>query len=290
MKKISGGILAGGLCSVLSGLLGGVGQSTFSSNVGLSMATGATSRAIAWPAGLICIALAFIPRLAAVFSVMPQPVMGAVVVYVSCFMILGGIQVMMSRMFDTRRIFVTGLALIFGLSVAIVPRIYAGVPSWIRPLFSSPLALGTVMVVVLNLLFQLGTWKRKAFEIDPNAVDGENESRRIMEAQGATWGMRPEVAIRSAECLHELMIYLNQIGVHLPVNVEARFDEFNLDLEIQYAGAAIRFPDEPPTLDAIASKAEAMPLLSAYLVRGYADAASVSSQAERSRVHLHFDH
>jgi xanthine permease XanP len=90
MKEVSGGILAGGICSALSGLLGGVGQSTFSSNVGLSMATGATSRVIAWPAGLICIALAFFPRLAAIFSIMPDPVMGAVVVYVACFMILGG--------------------------------------------------------------------------------------------------------------------------------------------------------------------------------------------------------
>ena len=61
MRDISGGILAGGICSVLSGLLGGLGQSTFSSNVGLSLATGATSRIIAWPAGLICIALRLFP-------------------------------------------------------------------------------------------------------------------------------------------------------------------------------------------------------------------------------------
>jgi NCS2 family nucleobase:cation symporter-2 len=291
MKEISGGILAGGICSVLSGLLGGVGQSTFSSNVGLSMATGATSRAIAWPAGLICIALAFFPRMAAVFSIMPAPVMGAVIVYVACFMILGGIQVMMSRMLDARRIFVTGLALIFGLSVAIVPGIYAGVPAWIRPLFDSPLALGTVLVVVLNLLLRLGTSKRKVFEIDPTATGrGEDEVRRIMEAQGATWGMRPEVAVRAAECLHELMIYLGQIGILSPVRIETQFDEFNLDFDIHYAGPPIRFPDEPPTMEAIASEVEAMPLLSAYILRGSTDGVSISSQPQRSTVHLHFDH
>ncbi len=47
MKSVAGGILAGSLGTTLSGLIGGVGQSTFSSNVGLSMATGGTSRAIA---------------------------------------------------------------------------------------------------------------------------------------------------------------------------------------------------------------------------------------------------
>jgi NCS2 family nucleobase:cation symporter-2 len=290
MKEISGGILAGGLCSVLSGVLGGVGQSTFSSNVGLSMATGATSRAIAWPAGLICIALAFFPRLAAFFSIMPEPVMGAVVVYVACFMILGGIQVMTSRLLDTRRIFVTGLALIFGLSIAIVPGIYAGIPAWSRPLFSSPLALGTVLVVVLNLLLRLGTSKHRSFEIDPTAPGQDDDLRRTIEGQGATWAMRPEVAARAAECLHELMICLKQIGVGSPVRIDSQFDEFNLDYDIHYAGPPIRFPDEPPSLEAIASETDAVPLLSAYILRGSADSITVNSQTQRSSIHLHFDH
>src|SRR6202012_4792536 len=149
----------------LPGQVGGLGHSTFSSNVVFSLATGATSRIIAWPAGLICIALAFFPRLAAIFSIMPSPVMGAVIVYVACFMILGGIQVMLSRMLRARRIFVPGLALIFGLSVAMVPGLYAGLPASISPLFSSPLALCTVLVVVLNLLLRLGTSRHKVFEI-----------------------------------------------------------------------------------------------------------------------------
>ena len=53
MKPVSGGLLAGGLCRTISGALGGVGQSTYSSDVGLSLTTAATSRVIAWPAGLI---------------------------------------------------------------------------------------------------------------------------------------------------------------------------------------------------------------------------------------------
>jgi xanthine permease XanP len=291
MNEVSGGILAGGICSAVSGLLGGVGQSTFSSNVGLSMATGATSRVIAWPAGLICIALAFFPRLAAIFSIMPAPVMGAVVVYVACFMILGGLQVMMSRMLDARRIFVIGIALVFGLSVETVPGMYAAVPGWIRPLFSSSLALGTVLVVVLNLLFQLGTSKHKTFEIDPaGALGGDNDVRRIMEALGATWGMRPEVATRAANCLHELMIYFGHVGVRTPMHIEAQFDEFDLDFNIEYAGPAIHFPDQPPKVESIVSEADAMPLLCAYIVRGYADGVSVTSQAQQSRIHLHFEH
>jgi hypothetical protein len=144
---------------------------------------------------------------------------------------------------------------------------------------------------VLNLLFQLGTSKRKTFEIDPAvAVGGDNDVRRIMEALGATWGMRPEVATRAANCLHELMIYFGHIGVRLPVHIEAQFDEFDLNFDIEYAGPAIHFPDQPPMVEAIASETEAMPLLCAYVIRGYADGVSVTSQAQQSRIHLHFEH
>jgi NCS2 family nucleobase:cation symporter-2 len=205
-------------------------------------------------------------------------------------MILGGLQVMMSRMLDTRRIFVIGIAVIFGLSVEMVPGLYSSVPAWIKPLFSSSLSLGTVLVVGLNLLFQLGTSKRKVFDIDPVASLGDSDVRRMMEELGATWGMRPEVAMRAANCLHELMIYFGHLGVHGPVHITAQFDEFNLDFNVEYAGPAIDFPLQPPRVEEIATEeAGAMPLLCAYVVRGYADGVKVSSDAGKSRIHLHFD-
>ena len=85
------------------------------------------------------ILLAFLPKLAALFAVMPDPVMGAILVYVACYMILAGIQVITSRMLDARRIFVVGIPLIFGLSVDMVPGLYRGVPHHFQPLVASSL-------------------------------------------------------------------------------------------------------------------------------------------------------
>ena len=67
MKNIGGGILSDGLSAIVSGLVGAMGHSTSSSNVGLSIGTGATSRRIAFAAGGILIILALFPKLAAVF-------------------------------------------------------------------------------------------------------------------------------------------------------------------------------------------------------------------------------
>jgi hypothetical protein len=86
------------------------------------------------------------------------------------------------------------------------------------------------------------------------------------------------------------MIYFGHVGVGSPVRIEGRFDEFDLDFDIEYAGPAICFPDKPPMAEAIASDAGAMPLLCAYIIRGYADSVSASSQGGKSRIHLHFEH
>ena len=91
-----------------------------------------------------------------------QLVMGAILIYVACYMILAGIQVITSRMLDARRTFVVGIALIFGLSVDMVPGLYRDVPNLVQPLFSSSLAISTVLVVVLNLIFRIGVTKRQA--------------------------------------------------------------------------------------------------------------------------------
>ena len=49
-----------------------------------------------------------------------------------------------------------GAALVFGLSLDIVPDLYAHVPPWMRRLFDSSLTLATVVAVTLNQLLRWG--------------------------------------------------------------------------------------------------------------------------------------
>ena len=116
MKSIGKGILADALGDIFSGVIGGLGQTTSSSNIGLSLAAGATSRRIAYAAGGLLCLLAFFPKLAEVFVLMPRPVMGAILVFVTSFMILAGIQIITTRMLDARKIFAIGTSFIFGIS------------------------------------------------------------------------------------------------------------------------------------------------------------------------------
>ncbi len=87
---------------------------------------------------------------------MPAPVMGAILVYVSSFMIVSGIQIILGSGMDTRKTFVIGIPLIFGLSLDINPALFADIPPLLRPLFESALTLSTVMAVLLHQLLRFG--------------------------------------------------------------------------------------------------------------------------------------
>ena len=163
--RIGDGLMADAIAVTASGVFGGVASDTSASNVALSNATGATSRWIGFAAGGLFILLGFSPKLSAVLSIMPTPVMGAIIVFVASFMIISGLQIILSSKPDTRKTFVIGIPLIFGLSLQALPELYAQVVPWLRPLFGSALTLTTVLAVVLNVLLGVGGPKAQAASV-----------------------------------------------------------------------------------------------------------------------------
>lgn len=289
MESVSGGVMANSLGTIFSGLLGGVAQNNASSCLGLELATGVTSRAIALPAGLIIIALAFLPGLAATFSVMPVPVMGALLVYSTCFLMLGGLQVMTARMLDARRIFAVGIALVFGLSVEIAPELYRNVPESIRPVFASSTALATVIAVALNLLFRIGVAKQSTLQLT-QGKDNLDVISRFMDEHGAAWGMRREVVSRAIDAIYEFVTNAGNLNLRSPVMwVVAQFDEFRLDVEIEYDGDPVELKDTLPTVEELAN-GFGVAMLSHYIIRESADRVLVKKRNGHSVLCLHFEH
>ncbi|MCK4677682.1 MAG: purine/pyrimidine permease [Bacteroidales bacterium] len=161
LKNVGKGMFADGISVFLGGFLGGVAVDTSASNVGLSSATSATSRRIAWYAGGIFILLGFLPKLSVIFSIMPDPVMGAIVIFVTCFMFISGLQILFSSKMDLRKTFIIGISFVFGVSAMILPDLYSTVPGWIQPIFTSALTLSTILAVLLNQVFNLGKAKEE---------------------------------------------------------------------------------------------------------------------------------
>jgi len=289
MESVSGGVMANSLGTIFSGLIGGFAQNNASSCLGVELATGVTSRAIALPAGLILIGLAFVPGLAATFSIMPTPIMGALLIYSTCFLMLGGLQVMTARMLDARRIFAVGIALVFGLSVEIAPELYRGVPELISPVFASSTALATVIAVVLSLVFRIGLSKQGVIELNAQK-NNLDEISRFMDEHAAAWGMRREVVSRATDAVYEFVTNSGNLNLRSPgVSVSAQFDEFRLDVEIEYDGDAIELTNKLPTPEELAN-GSGISSLSHFIIRESADQVRVKKRNGQSILYLHFEH
>ena len=289
MKSVSGGIFANGIGIASSGLFGGAAQNTVSSCIGLSSASGITSRSIATPVGLGVILLAFFPKIAALFVAMPTPAMGAMLIYSACYIVLGGFQLLTSRMLDSRRIFAVGIALIFGLSVEISPDMYRFVPALIQPVFSSSAALATVLVTLLSLMFRIGIGKRREFKLSAGEVSVDT-LRGILEEQGAAWGMRQEVLTRAEQAIYETTTIIGLLNPNAPpVDVAMEFDELNLEIEMDYEGPAFQLATRPPAIDEIGST-ESVIAMASYLIRQNVDRLRVTPEGNSTRVQFHFEH
>lgn len=290
MDNISKGILADALGCLSAGILGGLGQSTSSSNIGLSIATGATSRAIAYAMGAILFVMAFCPLLGAVFAIMPKPVMGATLIFALSFMIMAGVQIIMSRMIDARKTFVVGISMIFGLSVDIIPGAFSDLPHSIQPIFSSSLSLAAISAVILNLLFRIGIAEKASLELTPG-VDFSDRIFQFMEQQGGAWGARREVIYKAMAAMNEFMEAATVFNLtKSPITMEARFDEYNLDVTIQYRGILLDVPRMKPGEEELLTDPEAQAKLAGFLMRHYVDKLHSSSAGDNHRIQMHFDH
>ncbi|HPG29220.1 MAG TPA: solute carrier family 23 protein [bacterium] len=290
MKSVSGGILADGLGGIIPGIIGGFGQSTSSTNIGLSLGTAATSRRIAFAQGSILILLAFFSQFAQLFLIMPQPVMGATLIFSISFMIVSGLQIITSRMLDSRKIFIVGVSIIFGLSVDAVPEIYQSIHSWIRPIFSSSLSLAAVSALILNILFRFGISKNKSISI----LSGEDNSEKLsnfMEEQGKHWGARSDVIKNVSAALQEFADASDLIELtQNEINISVSYDEFNIAAAISYKGPKFEAPEKKPNKEELKKDLNASLKLSGYFIKNYADKIWFSENNGYTILNLHFEH
>jgi xanthine permease XanP len=110
MASIRRGVAADGLSTIAAGLSGAVGQNPATSGVAIASATGATSRFIAIGIAAWFVLMACLPGLAAIFMIMPDPVLGGALSFAASYMLTSGIQIIASRALDARRTAIVGFA------------------------------------------------------------------------------------------------------------------------------------------------------------------------------------
>lgn len=289
MTSIRNGVLADGLSTMFSALLGSVGGNTYSASVGLSNATGVTSRRIALWTGVIFIALSFFPIAAGAVVSVPRPVVGAALLFNCCFILVSGIQIVTSRLLDARKTFIVGVALVLSVSRDVFPVFYRGLPHIFQSFVESGFVLGVFAALLLNAIFRIGARSTVAVTLGGGAE--ADRAISFLEQQGARWGARRDVMARAtfatAQAIESITEHCNVQG---PITFAASFDEFNLDIRMSYRGELLALEDRRPTEDEIRDAADGIRRLAGYLLQRNADRVRSSSNEGKCVLAFHFQH
>lgn len=250
MKMVARGVRANGLGDSIASLLGAFPTLVSSANIALAHATRSTSRYIGLAVAALMALAAFMPQATAVLTLLPTPVLGAIELYAAAYLLVSGMELIISRALDSRAVFTVGLSLAAGIAVMLMPGLALNAPVALQGLVASGFVVSGVMAVLLNLVFRLGTSQRARQPLE----DGPAATRAItdfVERQGAAWGARREIVQRAALAALEGTEAIHRAAGRL-TGISGSFDEFNLDVALLHTGAPLAMAADAPAQDAAA--------------------------------------
>lgn len=154
-EELSGGIIANSITSVIGGILNTFPTATYSQNSGIVALTKISSKYVIGLGAVVLLVSGFCPKIGALLSTIPQPVVGGGTLVVISMIATSGINlVTMDGPLSGRSMVIVGVALAFGIGIKSVPASVALFPEWFKMFIGeSSIATATIIAFVLNLIF-----------------------------------------------------------------------------------------------------------------------------------------
>ncbi|CAM3593182.1 nucleobase:cation symporter-2 family protein [Deinococcus frigens] len=155
-NTVAKGLRADGLSTALGGIFNAFPFTAFAQNVGLVRFTGIKSRFVVAVAGVILMLLGFIPKLSALVSSIPLPVLGGAGLVLFGTVAAAGVQTLSKvNMNDTRNLIIVAVSVALGVIPSTVPTVYQQLPEQARLFLDSGITSAAVAAILLNILFNI---------------------------------------------------------------------------------------------------------------------------------------
>lgn len=232
IRLVKRGVIVDGIATTLSGLLGAFGTNSATSSVGVSQASGATSRTLGFSVSAWMLLFALTPEFTLIFVGMPDAVIGGSLLFVASIVTANGLQLLGKVAMDMRRAGVVAFPLILAISVAANGPPFNLLPPDLKPLLSSALAVAVLAALLVNSLFSFGMARKTEFAFHPSHSLQEHLATigKTLDA----WRVAPNVKGRA-------MLTLRELIDEGSTSLKLRFDGYTLSLDLarQTAGAAV---------------------------------------------------
>lgn len=152
-KELSGGVMCDGLGSSLAALFGVLPNTSFSQNVGLVAMTKIVNRFAISTGAIFLILCGLCPKLGALISIMPQPVLGGAAVIMFSSIVVNGIQLITKTPITGRNLTIVSVALGVGYGIGANQAILAHAPQLVQLAFGgSGIVPAAVFAIILNII------------------------------------------------------------------------------------------------------------------------------------------
>jgi xanthine permease XanP len=155
VKRVSGGVLADGFNSFLAGIFNSFPNSIFAQNNGIIQLTGVASRFVGYYIAAMLVLLGLFPIVGAVFSLMPDPVLGGATLLMFGTVAAAGVRIVSSQQIGRKETLVLAVSLSLGLGVELIPDILINAPDAIKGIFSSGITTGGLTAIVANAVIRV---------------------------------------------------------------------------------------------------------------------------------------
>jgi xanthine permease len=166
-KKLDGedikrGLRAEGIAQVVGGIFQAFPYTTYSQNVGLVAMTGVKTKKVVVAACLIIMALGLLPKVAALTTIIPNPVLGGAMLPMFGMVMASGVRQLSRVNFQrVENMLIVATSVGLGLGVSISPDVFAHLPQGVRLILESGIVTGGLAAILLNLLLN-GVSKQNA--------------------------------------------------------------------------------------------------------------------------------
>lgn len=174
-KALARGYRSEGLASIIGGIFNSFPYTAFSQNVGLMQMTGVKNRSVIFITGILLVSLGFLPKIAALTTIIPTAVLGGAMIAMFGMVISQGIKMLGAAVGGSEgNAMIIACSIGMGLGVTVVPDIFKVLPETVRILTSNGIVAGSVTAIALNIIFNMIPW-RSDVQVEPVKIEEMKE-------------------------------------------------------------------------------------------------------------------
>lgn len=167
-RSVQGALNADGLGNLLSGLLGTLPNTTYSTSISVVELTGVAARRVGVYGGIALVALAFFPKVSALLQAVPDPVSGAYVLILIVLLFAHGLRLVTEGGLSYENGLVVCLSFWLGMGFQNQMIFPDHLPPAVRTLVDNGMTSGGIIAILLTMLVSLKNRSALSVQIQPS--------------------------------------------------------------------------------------------------------------------------